>query len=113
MSTDRNEHTLFKKINNLVKKRRSALGQVPGTLIHVGERKVQKVKLTVIDFDEKNYTEEVIGSVEQCYPYISRPTVTWLNIDGLHDTMIFQKLGEHFNIHPLVLEDILTWKITS
>ena len=108
MSTDRNEHTLIKKINNLVKKRRSALGQVPGTLIHVGERKVQKVKLTVIDFDEKNYTEEVIGSVEQCYPYISRPTVTWLNIDGLHDTVIFQELGEHFNIHPLVLEDILT-----
>jgi magnesium transporter len=33
--------------------------------------------------------------------------VTWINVNGLHDTGIINRIGEHFGIHPLVLEDIL------
>jgi magnesium transporter len=33
--------------------------------------------------------------------------VTWINIDGLHEVDSIEKLGKHFDLHPLVLEDIL------
>jgi magnesium transporter len=107
MSRQAGNHGIFERMSSLVKKRRSALGQPPGTLIHVGEEKARAVKLTVINYNEDGCTEQVIDSVEESYPYIERPSITWLNIDGLHDVELFNKLGEHFNIHPLVLEDIL------
>jgi len=34
--------------------------------------------------------------------------VTWINIDGLHQMDVLEKLGACYGIHPLVLEDILT-----
>ncbi|MFH1429791.1 MAG: magnesium/cobalt transporter CorA, partial [Candidatus Margulisiibacteriota bacterium] len=40
-------------------------------------------------------------------PLTNQEQVIWLNVDGLHDTSIIQQIGEKFNLHPLLLEDIL------
>ena len=48
-----------------------------------------------------------MDSVEECYRFRDTSTVTWINIDGLHDPDVIGKLGGHFGLHPLVLEDIL------
>ncbi len=82
-------------------------GLSSGTLVHVGERKVEKVRLTVIDYDAESVFEKEVASVEECYRFRDTSTVTWINIDGLHDTDVIGKLGGHFGLHPLVLEDIL------
>jgi magnesium transporter len=82
-------------------------GLHPGTLIHVGERKVEKVRLTVIDYDQDMIVERESGGVDECLEYADRETVTWINVNGLHDTEIINRIGEHFGIHSLVLEDIL------
>jgi magnesium transporter len=36
-----------------------------------------------------------------------RPSVTWINVDGIHDTTIVERLGKHFGLHALMIEDIL------
>ena len=82
-------------------------GLSPGTLIHIGEKKIEKVKITLIDYDSKNLQEKELEHVEESFPFKDEPTITWLNIDGLHDVEIIEKIGIHFNIHPLVMEDIL------
>lgn len=82
-------------------------GLHPGTLIHVGERKVEHVRMTVIDYDRDMFVEREYKAVEECLEYADRDTVTWINVNGLHDTGIINRIGEHFGIHPLVLEDIL------
>lgn len=79
----------------------------PGTLVYTGEKKVNGAKITVIDYDEKQFQEKVIKSVEECLPFKDTPTVTWVNIDGLQDVGLIEKIGREFNIHPLALEDIL------
>jgi len=33
--------------------------------------------------------------------------VTWINIDGLHEVDVIEKIGKNFGLHPLVMEDIL------
>jgi magnesium transporter len=84
-----------------------AARQSPGSLIHVGERKVDKVRIMVIDYDADNIFEKDVATVEECYRFRDTSTVTWINIDGIHDSEVVAKLGGHFGLHPLVQEDIM------
>jgi magnesium transporter len=90
-----------------IKKTSKKAGLPPGTLVHIGERKTETAQITLIDYDETQFTQEQVKTVEECFPFKDKPTVTWINIDGLHDVKIIEKLGSHFNLHPLLLEDIL------
>jgi magnesium transporter len=89
------------------KRRSKKAGLPPGTLVHIGEKKLEAVRITVIDYDEQNFQEKQVATVEECFAFKRTPTVSWINIDGIHDASIIEKLGEHFDLHPLVLEDIL------
>ena len=87
--------------------RSSKSGLPAGSLIHIGEKKVEKVKIRLIDYGPKEYVEQVITNIEQCFPYKDEQTITWINIDGIHEVEIMGKLGDCFGFHPLILEDIL------
>ena len=71
------------------------------------EKKVEKVIITVLDYDSERYEEKEFESIEECFPYKDSPSVTWINIDGIHQVEMMEKIGTHFGIHPLVMEDIL------
>ena len=90
-----------------LKNRSSKTGLPPGTLVHIGQKKADVQKITVIDYDEKDLQEYEVQSVEQCLTLKEKPTVTWINVDGLHDVEKLKGLGECFGLHPLVMEDIL------
>lgn len=89
------------------KKTASKVGLPPGSIIYVGEKKIEKVKISLTEYDEKNVEICEISSVEEIDPYTDTPQVTWVNVCGLHDTELIKQIGDKFNIHPLVLEDIL------
>src|SRR4030043_853385 len=91
----------------LMKKKSKKIGLPPGTLIHIGEGKAAVPKITVIDYDETRFEEREVRSVEECFPFRDKPTVTWINVDGVHQIEIIEKLGHCFGFHPLVMEDIL------
>ena len=91
----------------LIKKRSRKAGLSPGTLIHIGEKKAETLKITVMDYDEAHFQEKEINTIEECFAFKDTPGVTWVNIDGLHQIEILEKLGECYGFHPLVLEDIL------
>jgi magnesium transporter len=82
-------------------------GLPPGTLVHIGEKKTERVRITLIDYDETQFKQAEVETVEECFPFKDKPTVTWINIDGLHDIQVIEKIGQHFNLHPLLMEDIL------
>ena len=90
-----------------IKKRSEKSGLPPGSLVHVGQKKSEKVKITIIDYDEEKLREKEAKTVEECFPFKDEPTVTWINIDGLHQVDIIEKIGKYFDVHPLLLEDIL------
>jgi magnesium transporter len=91
----------------LFRKTSKKVGLSPGTLVHIGEKKVEKVRITVIDYDAEQFQEKETKTIEECFPFKDTPTVTWINIDGLHEVEIIEKIGKHFAIHPLIQEDIL------
>ena len=89
-------------------KRSEKAGLSPGTLMYVGDKKAGSSRITVIDYDAAGYIEKEVASVEECFPFKDTATVTWINVDGVADADVIGKLGEKFDIHPLVLEDIMT-----
>jgi len=91
----------------LIKKRSKKSGLPPGSLIHIGERKVKTPKISIIDYDETQFQKKATQAIEECFVFKDKPTVTWTNIDGLHETEMLEKLGDCYGFHPLVLEDIL------
>lgn len=94
-------------IRGILQKKSQTIGLSPGSLVHLGERREEAVKLSVIDYDLENLNIRDLQSVEEAFPFKNSPTVSWLNLAGLHDTEILQKIGNHFGIHPLVMEDVL------
>jgi magnesium transporter len=82
-------------------------GMPPGSLVHVGEQKVERTRITIIDYDEANFEEKDAATVEECLPYIRKSTTSWINIDGIHDPQVMQSVGDSFKIHPLAMEDIM------
>lgn len=86
------------------------IGLPPGTPIHTGEGSTVKVKITVMDYDEDHFQEREVERVEECFPFKEKNTVTWINVDGVHDVNTVEKLCTHYGIHPLVTEDIVDTK---
>ncbi len=93
-------------MRKLIKKSKS-IGQPPGTLIYEGKIRPDEVKITIFDYDEKEFQEKTVKTAEECIPFKDKPTVTWINLDGIHRIDILQKLSLYYNLHHLVLEDIL------
>lgn len=94
-------------MKKLMKRASKKAGLSPGTLIYVGEKRTEKVSISIIDYDGETLQEKKVQDIEECLPFRDAPTVTWINIDGLHDIRIIEEVGNHFGIHPLVLEDIV------
>ena len=82
-------------------------GLPAGELVHVGEVHDIKSTITVLDYDKENMLVQQSASVQELLAYKGTDSVTWVIIEGLADTDLIKDLGQAFNIHPLVLEDIL------
>jgi magnesium transporter len=90
-----------------IKRVSKKVGLVPGALVHVGKRKIEKVRIRIIDYDESQLQEQEFKVIEDCFPFKEKPTLTWINIDGLHQPEVVEKIGKCFDVHPLVLEDVM------
>jgi magnesium transporter len=99
------------RMNKFFRRRGNAIGALPGTPQYLGPLKAEGVRISVFDFDEDRCREKEFDRVEDVFGYKDSTTVTWINIEGVHDVEIIKGLGDHFDLHPLVLEDIAnTWQ---
>ena len=89
------------------RKRSAKSGLPPGSLVHIGQEKRAESRVTVFDYTPTEYTEKVHPRMEECQLFRDRPSITWINVDGLQDISIIEQLGECFGLHPLIQEDIL------
>ncbi|MCW8860530.1 MAG: magnesium/cobalt transporter CorA, partial [Deltaproteobacteria bacterium] len=90
-----------------LKKKEAIIGQVPGALVFVGEQKVAEATIRVIDYDQKQLSEKELHDISEGLTYKDSSTVTWININGLHDLDLISEIGKGFGLHALVLEDIV------
>jgi magnesium transporter len=83
------------------------VGLSPGSLIHVGEQKVERPIFSYIDYTEENYQVCQDVPLDDCLKLKTADTVSWINLDGIHDISQVEAFGRAFDLHPLALEDIL------
>ena len=94
-------------LNKFIKKRGKKIGLPPGTPVYTGDKKEEKVRISVIDYREDHFQEIEVKNIEECFPFKDSPNVTWINIDGIHQVDIIEKTGRQFELHPLIIEDIV------
>ncbi|MBN2415056.1 magnesium/cobalt transporter CorA [bacterium] len=89
------------------RKRDKNRGMPPGSLIFIGSRKVEEIIVTIFNYDNEKVTIFPLDDIREAAPYRTSPEITWINVDGIHDPDVIKNLGETFDLHPLLLEDIL------
>ncbi|MCX7781600.1 MAG: magnesium/cobalt transporter CorA [Negativicutes bacterium] len=85
------------------------VGLPPGTLLHVGELRAAQVSVRQLEYGELDCREQWLdlSELKSCYNPMAKDRVNWLHIAGLHGVSAVEEIGACFNLHPLVLEDIL------
>jgi len=64
--------------------------------------------ISVIAYGPDDFVEDTITDVEQVKQYLGKWPVVWVNVDGLGDVAVVERLGELFGLHRLALEDALS-----
>ncbi len=82
-------------------------GAPPGTVIYKGKDSTEKIKITLIEYNETEFIEKDFYNFSDCLECVDPSMVKWINVDGIHDSELIEKIGKQFNIHPLTLEDIV------
>lgn len=83
------------------------VGLPPGSLVFNREKQQEEVSIKIITFDESEMVEKSIQVGQLSKIHAERKKVLWIDIVGLHDVSILEKIGQQFGIHKLTLEDIL------
>lgn len=91
----------------IMRKRSKTPGLPPGTLVYIGDNQDVPTTLTLFDYNAESLTEKKIQDPAELETCLADDTVSWININGLNDMETIRKIGEIFDIHPLVLEDIV------
>ena len=94
-------------MSKLIKKSSKKAGLPPGTLVHIGEKLTEKTRITVVEYDGRGFEEKELKDLETCYLSPPEPAVTWVNVVGIQQVEVLEKVGSCFVVHPLALEDIL------
>lgn len=92
---------------HFLKRQSEKIGLAPGSYIFLGEKKQEKLLLNLMNFDAENFEFGEIADFEDSIAYKNKKSTTWINIYGLHEVDVLQKIEKLYDIHPLVMEDIL------
>lgn len=89
----------------LVQKRSRKSGLPPGTIVHIGEKKSDKVAVTLFRYSANQCEEERIEQLDHLAPP-SDASLIWVNVGGVHKKDLLESFGSQFSLHSLLLEDI-------
>lgn len=80
---------------------------VPGTVYYTGKKHKSTTGIEIIDFSKEYFQRFKTSEIEQVFKYEDPSHITWINVDGLNNSEPIIALGNHFNLHPLIQEDIV------
>ncbi len=87
---------------------RRAQNLSPGTVTYTGKKTSVETRLDIIDYSKEHYDRFETSSVEDAFRFEDASHITWINVNGLSNTKAIITLGNHFDLHPLIQEDIVT-----
>lgn len=94
-------------MGRIVRRQTKDPGAAPGTLVHTGPQRVEQTGITVMEYGPDRLREWVAEDPGDIRSLREARGVSWINVEGLHETDLIQSVGDDFGIHPLVLEDVV------
>ena len=94
-------------VSRLIFGHRKKAGLPPGTVYYAGERQ-GPVTISALDYDQDRLTAESEVDVDRALSLAASQSVTWIDVNGIHDSEIVAALGTRLGLHPLVQEDIVS-----
>jgi magnesium transporter len=87
--------------------RSKSQGKIPGSVIFIGNQKMEKTEIEIFQYNKDLFYESKPEDISEISSLVNDSTITWINVDGLHDTHLIEFLGEQFGISSMVLEDVV------
>lgn len=88
-------------------KYRKKLGLSPGSIVYTGNKDNNKLSIETFDYTPDFLEEKVYTNIKDVFHYKTKNSISWININGLNHVNAIEDIGNHFNLHPLTLEDIV------
>ena len=82
-------------------------GLPPGSLVHVGEWPAAESRVSLISFHADHHEEQQVHGIDDILRHQDPDGFVWVHCEGLDIAPLLAAIGEHWKVHPLVLEDIL------
>ena len=89
----------------LFRKRHTKIGARPGTLVIPKE--APHPIISTINYNESEHSALSVENIDDLTEAFSEDKVTWIDIQGFGDRSIMRKVGTLFDLHPLLLEDVV------
>ena len=89
------------------KKKNRKVGLPPGSIVYTGYKSLENLNIEIFDFDQDTLLEKSSSNVDDVLKFENRHKATWININGLNHVQDIKKLGDHFKLHPLLVEEIV------
>jgi len=83
------------------------LGQIPGALVYTGKKEDVKLHLHSFDYTDNDIHEKDLSNIEEAFVFKDTESVTWVNLNGLNNINEIETIGSYYQLHPLLLEDIV------
>ena len=70
------------------------IGAPPGTLFYNGEVRTDRIKITLIEYNETEFFEREFYDLSDCLSHVKPNMVKWLNVEGLHKPELVEAIGK-------------------
>lgn len=88
-------------------KKKEDIGLSPYALVFRGQKKAEKIGLHVLDFNLKDVQEFDVSSTTQLIALKNSKTISWVNMDGLHNVKLMEELAAVFQLETNILSDVM------
>lgn len=90
-----------------LRSKKESIGLSPDDIRFVGVKKIDVVRLRLIRYNSKELLEKEFKSVPELRDPIQPGSVSWINVDGLHDTELLKQLGDEIGVDNLIFGEVL------
>lgn len=80
-------------------------GSMPGTMAIADQ--AQPTEIVLIDYNQEQHHYATDLTPEESATHLDANSVSWLDVGGLGDHLTLEKLAQVFNLHPLIVENIV------
>jgi magnesium transporter len=94
-------------MSNSHSKRKEYIGLSPYELKYRGEKRGEKIHMTIFDIKPDEVRELNIESTEQLKEFVDTDSTRWLNVDGLHNEVVMREISILFNIPANIMSDVM------